>query len=109
MKLINVDPNKKSVNVLEVLDDAIADYTDCRFTDRHGTGPGLITALAAIAELIEADREYDEAKAKFDAAHQPAMHTRSTVAPKHGSTVVVAYHAAIERRAAALARVQGGA
>lgn len=43
----------KSVDVLAVLDDHCK-YCDLRMTDRHGIGPALIEARAAVAELIEA-------------------------------------------------------
>ena len=43
----------KAVDVLAVLDDHCK-YCDLRMTDRHGIGPALIEARAAVAELIEA-------------------------------------------------------
>lgn len=42
----------KSVDVLAVLDDAIADYCDRAFTDRGGVGQELIKARAAVSALI---------------------------------------------------------
>lgn len=79
--------------------------------DEHAAPGSQAWALAlvgsAVAELIAADKEYDEAKAEFDAAHQPATHTRSAVSPKHGDPVVIRYRAAFERRFSALARVGG--
>lgn len=86
----------KSVDVLAVLDDAIADYADCRFTDRHGTGPGLIAARAAIAELIAADAEFDKARDGYN----PLYAKRDQLDR---------YKTAENRRAAAIARVKGGA
>lgn len=49
----------KSVDVLAVLDDHCK-YCDLRMTDRHGIGPALIEARAAVAELIEASRQFDK-------------------------------------------------
>lgn len=47
----------KAVGVLAVLDDAISEFSDLRVTDRHGIGPALIEAHAAVAELIDAARK----------------------------------------------------
>lgn len=55
----------------------------------------LADALAAVAELIEADRDYDKAKAEYESAA-----SRLEAWP--------ALESAKARRAAAIARVQGG-
>lgn len=43
----------KAVDVLAVLDDAISEFNNLRMTDRHGIGPALREARAAVADLIE--------------------------------------------------------
>ena len=50
----------EKIDVLAVIDGAIEEYTNPRFTDRHGTGPELTKARAAIAELIEAASAVNE-------------------------------------------------
>lgn len=92
------------VDVLAVMD-AIANGVH---PTRHATEyVALTNARAAVAELIEADKEYDEARADFDSAFRPATHTNTGRAPKHSDPRVVRYHVAVMRRAAALARVGG--
>lgn len=79
--------DRKSVDVLEVLDDAISEISDLRMTDRHGIGSELIDAYSAVAELIEA-----------------ATLVRDATDGPDGVSVAL-----YDRLTAALARVQGGA
>lgn len=91
------------VDVLAVIDEAIDTLRD----DGNRALPGdLEIARAVVAELIEADKEYDAAKDALAAAkrekgtwrHNPLSHTHPAVA---------ALRSASARRTAALARVQG--
>jgi len=58
--------------------------------------------FAAVAELIAADRAFDEARAAADSMDKRAN-------PAYRAAVTAQVAAAIDRRAAALARVGGGA
>lgn len=77
----------KAVDVLEVLDDAISEFNDLRMTDRHGIGPALIDARAAVAEQIAAGQMVERDLAWARTEHTTALNALSD----------------------ALARVQGGA
>lgn len=86
-------------------------FVTCR-TDTHpndGTDVGnawgaLREARAAVAEMIEADKEYDAAREAWERARL-AIPDGGT---SQGHPALVRWHVAINRRAAALARVQGG-
>lgn len=60
---------------------------------------------AAVAKLIEADRELDAACAAYDKAHVFSLGDREYVSPE--DPAVLRLDAAHKRRAAALARVGG--
>jgi hypothetical protein len=79
------------VDVLAVMDGAIQTFCSSNFTDRYRQGPDMREARAAVAELIEADREYDEAKSNF----------------WKGPAAAAVYHLSLARRRAALARCAG--
>jgi hypothetical protein len=64
---------------------------------------GLKVAYAAIEQLLDADREFDEAYSEFLAAYPQATHTRSGKMPRYADPVVLRYRNAMIRRAAALA------
>lgn len=102
----------KGRGVLAVLDDAIADYTDCRFKGCHGTGPGLTAARAArearsaIAELIETG------DCVVKAISVAELVKPSNKNPNAGFVDMRAWYALqgeVTHLIAALARVQGGA
>lgn len=76
----------KAVDVLAVLDDHCK-YCDLRMTDRHGIGPALIEARAAVAELIAAGQMVNRDLAWTRTEHTTALNALSD----------------------ALVRVQGGA
>lgn len=66
----------------------------------------LASARAAVAELIEADAEYDKCRAdlrdlRVHLGHNNPLH--------HETPHLLRYEASVKRRSAALARVKGGA
>lgn len=73
---------------------------------RESLRDDLIEACAAVAELIEADKEYDAARRDWDhvTAHDPEETSDET-----WRRVSDRFEVALMRRVAALARVQGGA
>jgi len=83
------------VDVLAVMDDAAEKYTE---RGTFSKAKAMREARAAVAELVEADKEYDAARAAYEAcAYVGECHHKRTLKK------------AEERRRAALARVQGGA
>lgn len=89
---------RKPVDAPAVLDQATRECRDA------GLQAQLHDAFAAVAELIEADKEYDAAKAAMDDARRTLR-----AALPHMHPAAFRYRNAKSRRAAALARVQGGA
>ena len=82
------------------------DVMEAASTALSEAGARLSEARAAVAELIEADKEYDAAKDALAAAKREKGNWR--VNPLgHNHTAVIRSREATARRSAALARVQG--
>lgn len=88
------------VDVLAVMDL----ISDCDFIPVKAEH--LAEVRAALAELIEADKEYDSARADIDDAER-ALGAFSVKRLRHDHPAVLAMRRAFERRQAALARVGG--
>jgi hypothetical protein len=65
-------------------------------------GPDMAEVRAAVAELVAADREYDEARLAYQRA-------RKALLPHEGAAEKVRFLAADARRAAAIAKFRGAA
>lgn len=91
-------------DVLEVLDAAWSDLHTTPTCRRPEVTAQLLDARSAIAELIAADVEYDEARKAWAAVDVRLWRDGGT---RHGNPDLTRYHNAIIRRAAALAACRG--
>ena len=99
------------VDVLAVMDRSVArEYNPFERDNQSLLHAHLIEARAAVAELIAADRAFDVTKAhRIEADNRITRGDRSDDAFRRQASTHHAHDRAVERRAAALARVQGGA
>ena len=91
------------IDVLAVLDAAVSWCMSAR-----GSDLGLTDARAAVAELIAADREYDAASDAWDDAPGCVQCIGDTDGRDYDGPEFQRLVQAIDRRKAALRRVQGG-
>jgi hypothetical protein len=92
------------VDVLAVMQWCSEWLTDCRY---HEHANKLQQSRAAVAELIEADKEFDAALSAYRDAEPDGLGATFNLSEDHPA--VIRLREAGSRRRAALARVQGGA
>lgn len=88
------------IDVLDVMQRASLRLAELSQGCKTATEAALQEARSAMAELIEADREYDAARLEYQRARRGML-------PHEGADEKIRFLAADARRAAALARVGG--
>ena len=85
---------------------SILNYHSAYATNKYGPDNDLTVARNLVRELIEADIEYDSARALYNSATRTGNYT-SPRALRPNDPVLIDYRNAIERRHKALMAIQG--